>query len=205
MAKITECLIKPDAARVLKALTPHLKNAEGNLTFLCPRCKKPVQPIGDHFEHLSANPECPLTPEQRALHPAELGEPRKGNNASCRICEALNRVNAAMGKCRVCRTDPIARWRARRYLRAAAYMGWDFPLAFPICHNLHHIKYGRKPDFRPRIDPESRKMDRSASGCRDSGRGNWGISCFSHQQFTSAAAGQGDGSRPSVSVVPRKR
>lgn len=105
MAKITECLIKPDAARVLKALTPHLKNAEGNLTFLCPRCKKPVQPIGDHFEHLSANPECPLTPEQRALHPAELGEPRKGNNASCRICEALNRVNAAMGKCRVCRTE----------------------------------------------------------------------------------------------------
>ncbi len=63
MRKITECLIKPHAARVLKALSPYLNIANENLGFLCPGCKEPVQPIGDHFEHLDKNPQCPLIRE----------------------------------------------------------------------------------------------------------------------------------------------
>ncbi len=63
MRKIKECLIKPDAARVLKALASHLKAADDSLVFICPGCREPVQPIGDHFEHLDKNPRCPLTHE----------------------------------------------------------------------------------------------------------------------------------------------
>lgn len=63
MRKITECLIKPDAARALKDLAPHLNIAKTELGFLCPGCKLPVQPVGDHFEHLHKNPQCPLKPE----------------------------------------------------------------------------------------------------------------------------------------------
>ena len=65
MTKIPECLIKPDVAGALRALVHalHLEPPKGNLGFLCPGCKKPVHVVGDHFEHLEANPHCPLTPE----------------------------------------------------------------------------------------------------------------------------------------------
>ena len=36
-------------------------------------------------------------------------------------------------------------------------------------------KYGRKPDFRPRIDPESRKMDRSLVAAVILAEGIWGF------------------------------
>ena len=65
MARIPECLIKPDAARALKALAPYLNISHGDFGFLCPACEKPVQPIGDHFEHLRANPDCPLVQERK--------------------------------------------------------------------------------------------------------------------------------------------
>jgi hypothetical protein len=65
MTKIPECLIKPYAARVLKALVPYLNIPNGELRFLCPGCKELVQPIGDHFEHRRANPHCPLVRKRK--------------------------------------------------------------------------------------------------------------------------------------------
>ncbi|HXX24106.1 MAG TPA: hypothetical protein VEO19_13240 [Terriglobia bacterium] len=65
MRKITECLIKPEVARAVRDLVRAVRAdvPSGNLEFLCPGCKKPVHVVGDHFEHLNKNPQCPLTPE----------------------------------------------------------------------------------------------------------------------------------------------
>ena len=57
MAKITECPIKPAAARVLMYLAPHLKIAKEDLGFFCPGCKQPVQPIS--YEIWNAKPMAP--------------------------------------------------------------------------------------------------------------------------------------------------
>jgi len=62
MTTIPYCLIKPEVADALRALarTLHLDIPKRGLGFLCPGCKHQVQPVGDHFEHLKANPNCPL-------------------------------------------------------------------------------------------------------------------------------------------------
>lgn len=62
MATIPECLISVDVARALRDFVRalHLDIPEGRLGFQCPACKKPVQPVGSHFEHLEKNPKCPL-------------------------------------------------------------------------------------------------------------------------------------------------
>jgi len=73
MTTISECLIKPDVAYALRALVHalHLDIPEGNLGFRCPACKEPVKPVKAHFEHLKANPKCPLTPTKRAAAPVK--------------------------------------------------------------------------------------------------------------------------------------
>jgi hypothetical protein len=62
MPLIPECLINADVADVLRNLVHalHAGIAKGGLGFLCPACKKPVHPVGGKFEHLNANPKCPL-------------------------------------------------------------------------------------------------------------------------------------------------
>ncbi len=62
MTTIPECLINAHVADALRALvrTLHLDIPNGDLGFLCPACREPVKPVGAHFEHLKANPKCPL-------------------------------------------------------------------------------------------------------------------------------------------------
>lgn len=62
MTTIPECLIKPEVADALRALVRalHLDIPKGDLGFLSPGCKKRVHPVGDHFEHLKENRQCPL-------------------------------------------------------------------------------------------------------------------------------------------------
>ena len=65
MTTIPYCLIKPDVADALRTLVHalHLDIPKGDLGFLCPACKKPVRPHGDHFQHVEENLKCPLVLE----------------------------------------------------------------------------------------------------------------------------------------------
>lgn len=64
MTTIPYCLIKPDVADALRTLVRTLGFPKGELEFLCPECKEPVQPFGGtRFQHLKENPKCPLTPK----------------------------------------------------------------------------------------------------------------------------------------------
>ena len=58
MRKITACLIKRDAARVLKDLAPHLEIGKTEPGFTRPGCLQPVQPVGDHLEYLHKSLPC---------------------------------------------------------------------------------------------------------------------------------------------------
>ncbi len=62
MTTIPDCLINADVAHALRTIVRalHLDIPKGHLGFLCPACKKRVKPVGGHFEHLKANPKCPL-------------------------------------------------------------------------------------------------------------------------------------------------
>ena len=68
MATITGCLIELDSAHKLRDLVHALSldNRKEFLRFFCPACKKPVHPVGNHFEHLKRNARCPLTPETKS-------------------------------------------------------------------------------------------------------------------------------------------
>lgn len=66
MAKIPECLISVELANALRSVVDamSLKVPGGDLGFLCPSCRNPVRPHGGanaHFEHLTQNPDCPLS------------------------------------------------------------------------------------------------------------------------------------------------
>jgi len=71
--KTTDCLIDVRLAAIIrdKALTIGLKpGPNGDFGFRCPECNKPVKPhVGSgvpvHFEHLTHNPNCSLSPGQR--------------------------------------------------------------------------------------------------------------------------------------------
>ena len=60
--KIPMCLIKPKSAHALKRLAPHLK---AKPEMLCPECRKPVIPVGNHFEHSPRNDSCRLLGKTR--------------------------------------------------------------------------------------------------------------------------------------------
>ena len=47
MTTIPYCLIKPDVADALRTLVRTLGFPKGELEFLCPECKEPVQPFGE--------------------------------------------------------------------------------------------------------------------------------------------------------------
>ena len=82
---------------------------------------------------------------------------------------------------------------------------YAFPLPSPICHNLHHITMDENQTSAPTSNLNPTKWIAQLVAAVILAEGNLGMACFSHQQFTDAAAGQGDGSRPSVSDVPRQR
>ena len=62
-SKITECLINIELAVAIRDMTDAVgfKPKNGNVGFRCPKCKNPVKVVGEHFEHLKRNPDCPLS------------------------------------------------------------------------------------------------------------------------------------------------
>ena len=75
-----------------------------------------------------------------------------GNNASCKICEALNQVNIAMGKCSLCRTEiqAIGALPERKFIFDWLPFHW---------HNSEHVKLialttePSAPGARQEVDP----------------------------------------------------
>lgn len=67
MPPMKECLIDIGLANAVRGVVRavNLNVPEGDLGFLCPKCRKPVKPFvegvqGPHFEHIERNPQCSL-------------------------------------------------------------------------------------------------------------------------------------------------
>jgi hypothetical protein len=61
--KVTQCLIEFEVAVKLRDFVQAVE-AGGTphpfFKFFCPGCNGQVHPVGEGFDHLEANPECPL-------------------------------------------------------------------------------------------------------------------------------------------------
>jgi hypothetical protein len=72
MPKIKDCLITASTALRVKKLMREHGHPVGKRQFLCPSCKRPVQPITKnsaadaHFEHLERNLDCPSSDKRTA-------------------------------------------------------------------------------------------------------------------------------------------